>query len=112
EPDDIPDPVVVNPGYVGPQACSECHTKRVAEFLTTPHARACRMPRAGDMPVGFEPGHGSHRTRVPGLRFEMAQAGNDFSVTAIRTRAAGEERSTSHVNLLYGLNKAPQVFFS
>jgi tetratricopeptide (TPR) repeat protein len=111
EPDDIPDPVVLNPGYVGPQACSECHAKRVTEFLTTPHARACRVARAGDMPAGFEPGLGIHQTRVPGLRFEMRHAGDDFTITAIRANPAGEERSTSHINLVYGANKADEVFF-
>ena len=112
EPDDISDPVVLNSGYVGPQACSECHAKRVAEFMTTPHARACRVPRAGDMPAGFEPGFGTHATRLPGLRFEMAHAGDDFTITAVRRSQAGEERSTSHINLVYGANRADEVFFS
>src|SRR5436190_1560115 len=48
-----------NPGYLGPQACADCHRARVTEFMETRHFLACREPRPGTMPSGFEPGHGS-----------------------------------------------------
>src|SRR5262245_29305491 len=64
-------PAVVH-DYLGMKACAACHAKRVAEFSTTSHFRASRLPNAGEMPPGFAPGQGVHATRVPGVRFEMA----------------------------------------
>jgi hypothetical protein len=52
---DDDEPALVNPGYVGPRACAPCHEKRVTEFLTTRHSRACRAPESDDMPPGFAP---------------------------------------------------------
>src|SRR6516225_5998075 len=37
EPVDNGDAAPANPGYLGPQACAECHAQRVAEFLKTRH---------------------------------------------------------------------------
>ena len=51
-----------------PAACAPCHAARVAEFANTAHARACRRPADGPMPVGFEPGRGVYATAEPGLR--------------------------------------------
>jgi tetratricopeptide (TPR) repeat protein len=112
--DDEPDvPVVVtNPGYLGPEACAECHAARVAEFRHTAHARACRTPSDGPMPPGFDPGRGRYATLDPDLRFEMAHAGADYLVTAIQTTPFGERRSASRVDLVYGANKADEVFFT
>src|SRR5262245_59771962 len=45
--------------YLGPQACRSCHAERVAEFLTTNHARTFRVPEDEAMPAGFAPGHGT-----------------------------------------------------
>ena len=32
----------VNPGYIGPAACAECHAQRVSQMRSTRHFQACR----------------------------------------------------------------------
>src|SRR5262249_18397428 len=66
---------VVNPGYVGIEACAECHTRRAADFKTTRHYLACRTATGVAAP-GFAPERGRYDTRVPGLHFEMTRAGD------------------------------------
>jgi tetratricopeptide (TPR) repeat protein len=84
----------------------------VAEFQATPHFRACRLPESEAMPPGFAPGRGKHATQDPTLRFEMARSGNDFRMTAVRATPAGEVRTSARIDLVYGANKADEVFFS
>jgi len=109
---DFAEPPVHNPGYVGAQACAECHAQRVANFMTTTHYRACRLPEAGNMPPGFAPGRGTYTTRNPALRFEMAQAGDHFLQTAIHTTAKGEERTSARIALAYGTGNADEIYFT
>ncbi len=106
------EPEVLSPGYVGSQACAACHAERVAEFRQTNHFRACRVPRADEMPAGFAAGKGTHATRDPALRFEMTRAGDDFLHTAIHTTPKGEDRKSSRIDLVYGAGALDEVFFS
>jgi tetratricopeptide (TPR) repeat protein len=101
-----------NPGYLGPQACAACHARRVAEFQTTSHFRACRPARVGEMPPGFDPGRGNYATRDPAVRFEMTRTGDEFLLTALRPKPTGEERTSSRIDLVYGAARADEVFFS
>jgi tetratricopeptide (TPR) repeat protein len=111
--EDLAAPVTPDPGYLGPHACAPCHAKRVAEFEATSHFRACRLPRAGEMPAGFAPGKGTHATHDPALRFEMTFSGGEFLQTAIHASPGGRpRRSTARIDLVYGAAKADEVFFS
>ncbi|MDB5310484.1 MAG: c-type cytochrome precursor [Gemmataceae bacterium] len=111
--DETDEPVVVqNPGYLGPQACAPCHPQRAAEFSSTTHFRACRRPTDGPMPAGFAPGMGRYPTRDPDLRFEMTQVGGEFFQTAVQATPAGDRRATARIDLVYGANKADEVFFT
>lgn len=114
EPGDEPDGphVPINPGYLGPQACAPCHAERVAEFLPTPHARACRRPQDGPMPPGFDPGRGRFDSSDHAVRFDMTHTGAEYFQTATQSTPAGERRSTSRIDLVYGANKADEVFFT
>lgn len=105
-------PDLINPGYLGPQACAECHSERVAEFQRTNHFRACYQPGPNDMPPGFESGHGRFQTYLPKLRFEMTQKGDEFFQTAIRQTDHGEQKSTVKIALAYGLGNADSVYFA
>jgi predicted CXXCH cytochrome family protein len=115
------------PGYLGPQACAPCHSGRVAQFKGTSHFRACRVARPGDVPLGFTPGKGkyvpvqlrppgaaggAYARRDPALRIEMTQEGDELLQTVIRTTAAGEERTTARIDLVYGAGTgtADEVF--
>jgi tetratricopeptide (TPR) repeat protein len=110
--EEFAEPPARSPGYLGPRACAACHAQRVADFQKTNHFRACRLPRDGDMPAGFAPGKGSHRTLEPGLRFEMNQEDGAFFQTAIHETPAGEQRSRARIDLVYGAARADEVFFS
>ena len=107
-----PRKMVVNPGYVGPQACAECHAHRVAEFSLTNHFRACREPQVEQMPAGFAPGNGHVSSRIPELRFEMGQTERDFFQTAILSTPSGDQRTTSRIDLAYGFPPTDEVYFS
>lgn len=116
ESDDIPEAALArpgNPGYVGPDACVECHGARVAEFRKTNHFLACRTPEMAAMAPGFDPGKGSHTvSHVPGLRYEMTREKDGFYATAIRKTEAGEKRSPSKIGLVYGVGGLDEVYFA
>src|SRR5262249_42424329 len=82
-----------NPGYVGWDACAACHAARVSQFQATNHFRACRVPRAGDMPAGFARGGGTFTTRHPPLRFERRDGGDTIFQTTIHCRASEAHRT-------------------
>lgn len=108
----VDEPGTKNPGYLGPQACAACHAERVAEFRNTSHFRACREALASEMPAGFAEGHGTIQTRDAALRFEMARTGNEFVQTTVRSTPAGEQRTNSRIDLVYGVGNADAVYFS
>src|SRR5262249_45417607 len=94
-------------------ACVACHAKRVAEFETTRHFRACCAPPPGSMPAGFAPVKGAFATRDPSLRFEMSQSGSEYLQTAIRSSPSGEERTPARIGLVYGSGGvADEMFFT
>jgi tetratricopeptide (TPR) repeat protein len=104
---DLDEPRSPDPGYVGPQACGACHAARLAEFRQTRHFRACWAH------AGFTPKQETVASRNPGLRFQIAQSGDDLFQTLIRVTPAGEERYTSRIDLVYGSGgKADEVFFT
>ncbi len=106
------DPVAPDPGYVGTQVCAACHSERVAEFEKTTHFKACREPKIGQMPPGFEPGKGVYKSRDPGLRFETTESVGQFTQTAIKMNRAGEKRSVAPIGLLYGNGVGDQIYFT
>lgn len=96
---DLDEPQAPEPGYLGHKSSAACHTEYVAEFQTSKHFWTCRVPRPEDMPPGFNPGKGNFTTRYPELRFEMTRQSNDLIQTAIHTTLAGEQRTTTHIDL-------------
>ena len=102
---------VANPGYLGQQACAECHAKRVAEFQETRHFLANRVPSADIMPAGFEPGRGVYRVPELSLRFEMTESDRRFRQTAFpetgtpisaHSRPSAPKSVTSDIAFIYG----------
>ena len=103
---------VVNPGYVGIEACAECHANRAAVFKTSRHYLACR-PATGVAAPGFTPGRGRYDTRIPGLHFEMTRTGDDFFATSIQATPQGERRVSYQIGLVYGsANKRDELYFA
>ena len=106
-------PVVVNPGYLGMEACADCHADRVAEFRKTNHARTFRVPDAATMPGGFTEGRGNFQTLDASLRFEMTRSGNEFFQTSVQATSAGEKRTTSRIDFVLGAGgKADEVYLT
>jgi tetratricopeptide (TPR) repeat protein len=99
---EISSTAAVNPGYVGPQACAECHADRVAEFRATRHFLANDVPRPGTMPVGFMPGQNSFSVPDLPVRFQMSEADGGYLQTAIRESAVGNETASSTIGFVYG----------
>ncbi len=94
------------------EACVDCHSDRVAEFVRTNHARTFRRASPDTMPAGFAPGHGTFVSPDRALRFEMTRAGNQFIQTAIRQSASGEERAATAIDLILGAGTADDVYVS
>jgi tetratricopeptide (TPR) repeat protein len=113
DPDRLVDPVAVNPGYVGAQACAPCHGERTHQFLETRHAVACVAPRPDHMPKGFQLGQNTLQSYEPTLRFEMRIEGTKYIQTAVK-RSDGETRRYDHtVGFVYGSGgELDEVFFS
>src|SRR5262245_60609337 len=89
-------------GYMGPQACAECHQERVASLANSSHFRTCRLPDPKDMPAGFAPGEGTFQSHDPNLRFEMQRDGNSYVQTAVTSTRSGEKRVKTRIDLVYG----------
>jgi tetratricopeptide (TPR) repeat protein len=96
-------PKAINPGYLGPQVCAECHAERVAEFRSTRHFRANCVPDAGSMPAGFAPGKGTFAVPgLPDLRFEMHGADGGFGQTTYQRTVDGEKKTESPIAFIFG----------
>jgi tetratricopeptide (TPR) repeat protein len=106
------EPTVEPPGYVGMEACVDCHSDRAAEFARTNHFRTFRRASPDTMPAGFAPGRATFVTPDRALRFEMTRAGNEFIQTAIRQSASGEERVATAIDLILGAGTADDVYVS
>jgi predicted CXXCH cytochrome family protein len=110
--DEVIVPAAVNPGFVGIEACAECHAQRVLEFKGTRHFKAC-VPATGAAAPGFSAGKGFHPTRVPGLTFEMSRSGNELFATGVQTTPQGEERVRYQIGLVYGADgKRDEMYFA
>jgi tetratricopeptide (TPR) repeat protein len=106
------DQAVVNPGYVGPQKCAECHQGRVEECLSSPHFRTCRIPQEGELPETFTPESGAYMARSAGVQFEMRQIGNRFYQWSRYETAQGPKQSKTSIDLVLGAGKADDVYLS
>src|SRR5262245_52205431 len=63
----LDEPVVMNPGYVGAQACAACHAARVTDCQSTTHFRTFRTPDPAAMPTAFDSGRQTYTSQLPGL---------------------------------------------
>jgi tetratricopeptide (TPR) repeat protein len=100
---------VSNPGYVGIEACAECHAQRATVFKTSRHFLACRTAEAGVTAAGFNPGRGRYRRDESGLSFEMRRAGDEFLIDA----SHNDQRVSYRVGLVYGSGgKRDEMYFA
>src|SRR5262249_24445467 len=99
-----------NPGYLGPQACSECHAERVAEFLRTRHAVACIEPSSERVTLAFDSGPKEHRALNSDATFTMSRSGDGFEMAVTRP---GEKGGSARIALVYGSRGAgDEMYFT
>ncbi len=101
-----------NPGYVGVDSCIPCHESRVAEFKQTNHFRTCRVPVAEDVPSAFNDANATFTARFPGTRFQLQQIGDGFFQTTIRDTPAGEQVTSTRIDLVYGAGKTDDIYLA
>ncbi|MEO2016833.1 MAG: tetratricopeptide repeat protein [Fuerstiella sp.] len=97
-------------GYIGPGVCRECHRQRVEEFVQTNHFRTARRPDINEMLAKLKSAGSLYQSRDPDCRFEITQRGQEFVQTAIIRSAAGEQRRSESIALVYGAGTADEVF--
>src|SRR5262245_52916488 len=109
EPKDV-DLAPLNPGYLGPQACAECHSERVAEFLKTRHAVACVEPSVERVTQAFDSGPKTHRPVNSDATFAMSRAGDEYRMNVTRP---GGQRGGAKIGLVYGSRGAgDEMYFT
>ncbi len=92
----------LNPGFLGPEACTECHADRVAEFQSTRHFLANQTPVSGQMPDGFSEGKGTYQVPELSLNFKMTESTRRFLATAIQQTSTENKSSSSEIAFCYG----------
>jgi len=101
-----------NPGYVGPQACGECHQERLEECLSTSHFKTCRVPDPQSMPKGFAEG-ATFELPNTNSRFEMSQSDGRYFQAAVDKSSPNASRTVSTIDLILGAGKSSdEVYLS
>ena len=97
-------------GYIGAQACAECHRDRFESFRRTAHHLTSRFPDPESIPGSFSPDHAVVRTRNPNLRFEITDEEDGFYQTAIIGKGDGSYRRTERIDIVTGSGKIGQTY--
>lgn len=102
-----------NPGYVGIEACVDCHRERVEQYRSARHYWACRQPEPSLMPPGFQKRRNECRTRWPDVWFEATRVGDRFEQVFHWQNRQGKWRSSRWpIDLVYGLRGGTdEVYF-
>jgi tetratricopeptide (TPR) repeat protein len=107
------EPIVSNPGYLGPQACADCHAERVAKFHQTRHFLANCVPDPHRVPKGFLPGQGTFQLAESALRFEMTESEGQLLQSAIRESDPQAKPISANVAFIYGSEAGnDEVYFT
>jgi tetratricopeptide (TPR) repeat protein len=113
EPKDEGEGAPANPGYLGPQACAECHAERVADFLKTRHAVACVEPSPDRVTRAFDAGPNAHHALNSDATFTMSRSGSGFRMSVARPGDKSEQRGSADIGLVYGsCGAADEMYFT
>ncbi len=99
--DDLTVPAVVNPGYVGSQACAACHAARFDTFKESRHHWASTAPQDRPMPAAFDAG-GSFASSEPSVRYAMGHEGGCYFQKTIQATPQGQRETTTPIGMVYG----------
>lgn len=98
--------------YVGWQACTECHSKRVEEFQQTRHFLALRFPDQVNFPRGFQRAFGQFQPAHSPVAFEMAATAGTATLTATPV-ASNSPPVRSPIEFIYGADGGTdEVYFT
>lgn len=103
--------IVEPPGYIGIDACAECHPRRVEEFSATNHFHTFRRSNPDTMPASFDSGGSFTMPDLP-LSFKLSRDGEAYFQTAIHDPPSGQERTISTIDLILGAGTSDDVYLS
>ncbi len=72
------EPLQPNPGFLGAEACRDCHADKYESFIHTAHHRTTRLASPDEVAGSFEDGSNRMNTKYPNVFFTMDQRGNDL----------------------------------
>jgi tetratricopeptide (TPR) repeat protein len=94
-------PNIENPGYVGPQACAECHQHRFEECRGTSHFQTCRVPELSRLPRGFKPGQGTFKKHETQVEYESLLR-DERPVQIAKNGRESYQQTASSIDLILG----------
>jgi hypothetical protein len=98
------------PNFVGDDACSSCHAKKVETFHQSAHYLTSRLPSKDAIFGNFTPGANVLKTANPDLFFRMEQKGDYFFQTAVEGVAPYSESHTERFGLVIGSGGKGQTY--
>jgi hypothetical protein len=72
------DPLSVNPGFLGADACQSCHQDKYDTFIHTAHHRTSRLATPESVSGSFQQGQNEMRTSDPEVHFTMVRRDDDL----------------------------------
>ena len=75
------EPLNPNPGFLGADACQECHAEKHQSFVQTAHHRTSRLALPEEVSGSFDEGHNRMNTSAPEVFFTMEQRGDQLFQT-------------------------------
>jgi tetratricopeptide (TPR) repeat protein len=97
-------------GYIGAEACAQCHKDRYATFIETAHHQTSAAALAGSILGSFEQGKNVLTTSNENLRFEMTQDGDQFFQTAFTKGPSTERARKERFDFVLGSGKLGQTY--
>lgn len=100
----------LNAGYLGTQACADCHRDKYNSFIQTSHFLTSRTPTREAIRGSFDPGKNILTTSRSRLRFEMDARQNGFFQTAIVDQGRNTYSHTERFDIITGSGNHGQSY--
>lgn len=97
-------------GFVGAQACSECHGDYYDSFVHTSHFKTSATPNANNLPDCFGTGRNVLTTAVPEIRFEMSHDSERYYQVLYATESGITYGLSIPIELVFGSGKIAQTY--
>jgi tetratricopeptide (TPR) repeat protein len=97
-------------GYIGAEACAQCHKDRYETFVETAHHRTSAAALSESILGSFETGENILKTNNENLRFEMTRDGDQFFQTAYTKGPSTERKRKESFDFVLGSGKLGQTY--